>query len=344
EVEGLVEPVDAAVEPEPQDVLELAADLGEEPRRYGADHPHYDRDELHEVVRGWRRVLDDYDGDRLMVAEAWVEPDRLPLYLRPDEYHQAFNFDLLNAPFDATAFRSTIDDALSAAVAEGSIPTWVLSNHDVMRHTTRYGLDADQLWITWPLDGNRDALDPERGLRRARASLLMLLALPGSVYLYQGEELGLPEVWDLDEDVLDDPVWEMSGHTLKGRDGCRVPLPWTDEPPALGFGDSEPWLPQPERFAALAASRQDGDPGSTLELYRRLLRLRSEHLPGDDGLTWLDGAAGVLDYRRGNGLRCTLNTGDTAVAVPAGRQLANSVGPDPIAELEPDTAVWTLAD
>ena len=135
------------------------------------------------------------------------------------------------------------------------------------------------LWITWALDGPHEALDEQLGLRRARAAVLLLLALPGSTYLYQGEELGLPEVWDLDPTVLDDPVWTMSGHTLKGRDGCRVPIPWTTEPPSFGFGTAEPWLPQPAAFADFAVSAQEDDPASTLNLYRTALRLRREHLP-----------------------------------------------------------------
>jgi alpha-glucosidase len=318
-------------------------DLGAEPPAYGADHPHYDRDDLHEIVRGWRGVIDGYGDDKLLVAEAWVEPDRLAAYLRPDEYHQAFNFDLLGAPWDAGAFRSTITDALAASAAADSIPTWVLSNHDVMRHPTRYGLDAGAIWILWSLDGDRNALDPERGLRRARASLLMLLALPGSTYLYQGEELGLPEVWDLDESVLDDPIWEMSGHTLKGRDGCRVPIPWTSDGPSFGFGDAEPWLPQPEGFGRLAASEQEGDPASTLELYRSALALRKDHAAGDDRLTWVDGGDGVLAFQRSNGLRCTLNTSTASVPFPAGDLLLTSDPAErPAADLPPDTAIWTV--
>ena len=317
-------------------------DLGDEPPGYGADHPHYDRDELHEIVRGWRSVTDEYDGDRLLVAEAWVDADRLPLYLRPDEYHQAFNFDLLGAAWGADQLRTTAAGALEAARAAGSIPTWVLSNHDVMRHATRYGLPSDVLWITWALDGPHEALDEALGRRRARAAVLLLLALPGSTYLYQGEELGLPEVWDLDPAVLDDPVWTMSGHTLKGRDGCRVPIPWTTEPPSFGFGSTEPWLPQPAAFGDLAAAGQEDDPASTLNLYRTALRLRREHLPADDRLVWRESPDAVVSLIRSNGLRCILNTGPDPVDLPPGRVLLMSAEQADQAVLPGDSAAWLL--
>jgi alpha-glucosidase len=318
-------------------------DLGPTPPAAGPDHPHADRDELHEIVRGWRSVLDGYDDDRLLVAEAWVAPDRLPLYLRPDEYHQAFNFDLLGAEWDAAAFRTTIAHALEAATASGSIPTWVLSNHDVMRHTTRFGLPAGTLWITWALDGPHDALDPALGLRRARAAILLVLALPGSAYLYQGEELGLPEVWDLDPSVLDDPVWTLSDHTLKGRDGCRVPIPWTAEPPSFGFGAAAPWLPQPDAFAGLAASVQDADPDSTLHLYRTALSLRRDRRPADDGLAWVD-AGPALAFTRADGLTCVLNMGADPVDRPDGRLLVASTPVEPDGRLPADSAAWIVAD
>ena len=318
------------------------ADLGDEPPGYGAEHPHYDRDELHEIVRGWRAVTDGYDGNRVLVAEAWVDADRRPLYLRGDEYHQAFNFDLLGAAWGATSFRDTASAALTAATAAGSIPTWVLSNHDVMRHATRYGLPADVRWITWALDGPHDALDQALGLRRARASLLFLLALPGSAYLYQGEELGLPEVWDLDSAVLDDPIWTMSGHTLKGRDGCRVPIPWTPDPPSYGFGVSEPWLPQPDGFAELAASNQDDDPHSTLNLYRTALARRREHTPQDDHVGWHENVTDVASFSRSNGLRCVLNTGAEPIKLPPGEVLLSSTDLEPNGRLPSDTSAWLL--
>ena len=210
--------------------------------RQQLDHPFWDRDEVHDVYRRWRSVLDAYN-DRMMVAEAWVHPDRLPLYIREDEFHQSFNWDFLAAEWDAAEMARVIAESHERARKVGASPTWVLSNHDVMRHSTRYGLPRGTDWRRWPKQGPADALDVAAGGRRARAAALITLSLPGSAYLYQGEELGLPEVWDLPESVLDDPTWERSNHTLRGRDGCRVPLPWTPEGPSLGYSAADPWLP-----------------------------------------------------------------------------------------------------
>jgi len=304
--------------------------------------PYLDRDDLHPIARRWRRVLDEYD-DRMMVAEAWVAAERRPLYLRPDEYHQAFDFDLLSAPWDATQFRGIIDDSLRAADAVGSNSTWVLSNHDVVRHATRYGLPPGIEPALWLLDGPHDLLEAERGARRARAAALLTLALPGSMYVYQGDELGLPEAWELPLDVLQDPIWHDSDHTVKGRDGCRVPIPWESTGPSLGFGEGGAWLPQPPTFAGLAASVQETDPNSTLLLYRRALELRRERLrsgPDLDGVVvWLDLGADVLAFERSDGLRCVANMGDESVTLPKGEVLLAS-GPIVGHHLPPDAAVW----
>ena len=304
-------------------------------------HPHWDRDEIHPIVRRWRAILDEYD-ERMMVAEAWVRADRRTLYLRPGEYHQAFDFDLLSADWDATTFASLISHSVSEAAAVGSNPTWVLSNHDVVRHPTRYALPAGTDHATWSLTGSADDLDVERGVRRARAACLITLGLPGSVYIYQGEELGLPEVWDLPTEVLDDPVWHDSGHTRKGRDGCRVPLPWEPDGPSLGFGSGEPWLPQPERFRSLAASVQAADAGSMLHLYRQALAIRDRLLVGDAEVEILESAPDVLDLRRGNGVRCVVNMGAGEVPMPDGDLLLSSdVAVDSTSTMLPgDTAVW----
>jgi alpha-glucosidase len=305
------------------------------------DHPHWDRDEVHEIYRRWRRILDACDREVMMVAEAWVEPDRLPLYLRPDEYHQSFNFDFLITPWGHDGARASIDRAITAARAVGSTPTWTLSNHDVMRHASRYGLPADTNWRLWPVTGPFDALDPELGLRRARAAALLLMALPGSLYLYQGEELGLPEIWDLPVEVLDDPVWENSGHTQKGRDGCRVPIPWTRGGPSFGFGDAEPWLPQPSWFGDLSVEAQEGVAGSTLELYRTTLGLRAAHLTTDEDLEWLDLGDDVLGFRRGSGVVCVVNYGEAPVDLPPGEVLVTSAD-DIAGGLPTDAAAWIM--
>ena len=306
-----------------------------------ANHPFWDRDGIHEIVQGWRSVLNDYDGDRMMVAEAWVDPQRLPLYLRPDEYHQSFNFDFLEAPWDADRFAEIISSSSKAAAEVGSTSTWVLANHDVMREVTRYGLPNDANWRAWPVTGPADLLNVAQGVRRARAAALLFLGLPGSAYIYQGEELGLPEVWDLPEEVLDDPVWERSNHERRGRDGCRVPLPWTADGPSLGFGDGDPWLPQPADWSALSAAVQAEDAGSSHRLYRSAIHLRRQWGSVDEDVTMLDVGPDVLAYQRGSGLRCVVNMGAEAIPMPANEEILLSSDPEADQTmLAPDTAVW----
>lgn len=319
--------------------------LENRPHHVGAavvpDHPFWDRDELHEIYRSWRTILDQY-GDRMMVAEASVHASRRPLYVRPDEFHQSFDFDLLESGWAAKEFATIIDRSVAGAAAVGSNPTWVLSNHDVVRHATRYGLPSGTNLATWSLVGPHALLDEARGHRRARAAALVALALPGSVYVYQGDELGLAEVWDLPTDVLDDPVWTRSGHTEKGRDGCRVPIPWSATGPSFGFGSGEPWLPQPVDFGDYSVESQEQDPDSTLDLYRRAIRLRADHLRADEELALidLDLGADVLAFDRGSGVRCVANMGSAPVALPAGEVLLAS---DDVGEQLPgDTAVWLI--
>lgn len=306
------------------------------------DHPFWDRDGIHEIVLAWRAVLDSYEGDRMMVAEAWVDPKRLPLYLRPDEYHQSFNFDFLQAEWEAEPFREVIVSASEAASAVGSTSTWVLANHDVMREVTRYGLPKGTDWRAWPATGPHDVLDVATGRQRARAAALLLLGLPGSAYIYQGEELGLPEVWDLPNDVLDDPVWERSGHTYKGRDGCRVPLPWTPDGPSYGFGDGPSWLPQPAEWSGLSAAAQAENPRSSLQLYTAALHLRREHGTGDETVELVDMGADVVAYRRGSGLTCVVNFGDEPVALPTDANVLLRSGDDTGAIVATDDAAWFI--
>jgi alpha-glucosidase len=311
----------------------------------GPHHPFWDRDEVHEVYRGWRKVSDSYDGDRAFVAEAWVDsPDRLAAYTRPDELHTAFNFNFVRAAWDATELRTTIDGCRAAAGSVGAPTTWVLSNHDVARHATRYGrLDftgggvADDERV-----GPETPIDPALGLRRARAAALLMLALPGSAYVYQGEEVGLPEVVDLPEEVLADPIWERSGHRVRGRDGSRVPIPWSRSGPSLGFGTGQPWLPQPAGWGDLSVEAQDGVEGSTLELYRAALRLRRT-LPGED-LEWVESAPATLSFRRqavdGTVLGCVVNLGSEPVALPAYDEVLLASRPLDGDRLPGDAAVW----
>ena len=313
-------------------------------RQPQGNHPFWDRDDVHDIIRGWRRVCDEY-GDRMLVAEAWVHPERRPLYLRPDEYHQAFNFTFWDDGWRGWQHNRHVPEALEQAAAVGSAPTWVWGNHDVVRPPTRFGLPTELDAKAWLLEGDRGLLDAELGQRRARAAALLLLALPGAAYLYQGEELGLPEATELPTDVLQDPEWFRSDGTLKGRDGCRVPLPWDADAHALGFGPAgEPWLPQPEEYADFAMAQQAGQDGSTLELYRRALELRRAHCTHDEEAVFLDLGRDVVAFRRGAGLVCAVNMGTQPVELPPG-ELVLASGPSPVdGTLLPDDAVWLLPE
>lgn len=296
--------------------------------------PYFDQDGVHEIYREWRKVLDSYPGERIAVAEAWVEgADRLLRYVRPDELHQAFNFDFLTAAWHAPILRKVIDASISGVTSVGAPVTWVVSNHDVTRHVTR----------------NSDG-DPDAGLRRARAATLLMLALPGSAYIYQGEELGLPEVTDLPDDVLQDPVWERSGHTQRGRDGCRVPIPWETARPNFGFTepDAQPWLPMPAEWGALSVAAQNSDPDSTLSLYRAALRLRREHHAlGDGEMEWVESADDVLVFRREPGFVCAVNLSAVPIRLDGRYDVLTAsapIGHDASGiTLAADTAIWLKA-
>ncbi|MGC2241674.1 MAG: DUF3459 domain-containing protein, partial [Acidimicrobiia bacterium] len=295
--------------------------------------------ELHDIVREWRSVLDEYP-ESVMVAEAWVDSwADLAAYLRPGEFHQAFDFLFLQTPWTTVHIREAIDEALVHAESVGSVPTWALSNHDVVRHATRLSFPPDIDVRVWLLDGDRSIYDPDLGLRRARAASLLVLALPGSVYLFQGEELGLPEVIDLPIEVLQDPVWERSGRTLKGRDGARVPIPWANSGSSFGFGSEGSWLPQPEGWGRLSVEAQTGVAGSTLEMYRSALRIRNDIIGDDEAFCWLDVHGEVICFQRGEGLICLVNLGEDPVGVPAGDVLIES-GPLQDGRVPADTAVW----
>jgi alpha-glucosidase len=308
----------------------------------GGAHPLWDRDEVHEIYAEWRAVFNEYDPPRMAVAEAWVHTSRLARYASPDGLGQAFNFDLLQAPWRAADFRQAIEENLAKASSTNASCTWVLSNHDVVRHASRYGLPQNDeprkeasAWLD--SNGTTPALDRDLGLRRARAAALLVLALPGSAYVYQGEELGLHEVADLSDDVRQDPAFHRSGGSQKGRDGCRVPLPWTPDRESFGFG-GKPHLPQPGWFGPLSVEVQAGSPESTLGLYRRALAQRRRR-PRGQSLTWLPSAADVLHFERPGGWRCITNFGQQAVPVPAGSVTLVS---DELVDgrLPPDTTAW----
>lgn len=332
--------------------IDVAAGLYKDPALPDSDDPTADertRDsvnplawnqpEVHDVWRRWRAVCEEYtarDGiERLLVGEVSVPSAREhALYVRPDELHQAFFFDLLSAPWDAAAFRAVIDEALRDIAGTGSTVTWVLNNHDQVRTVTRYagGPGAEHV-----------------GAARARAAALLMLALPGAAYVYQGEELGLPEVLDLPDDVLTDPIFRRTGSRARIRDGCRVPLPWSGQASPFGFSDGaagvRTWLPQPEWFAEYATDRALADTRSFWHLYREGLQLR-RGLPqlGEGPLRWLEAPPQVLAMVRGDGLVCAVNFGSETVPAPVPGAPLLASGPCPAGELPGATAAWWSTD
>ena len=291
------------------------------------DEPMWDQPEVHEVYRRWHRVLADYPGDRMTVAEAWTQtPESMARYVRPDEMSQAFNFSWLLAPWSAPAFARVIRHTLAELTEVDAAPTWVLSNHDVVRHPTRYGGGAV-------------------GIARARAATLAMLALPGSAYLYQGEELGLENV-DVPEELRQDPAWLRTHRDW--RDGCRVPIPWSGEAPPYGFGPgaAQPWLPQPLDWAGHSVTAQEQDPDSTLAFYKAALAARRKHTAGTtEEIELLDAGDDLLVFTRGE-LTVVLNAGTEATELPAGEVVVASAPFDQQALggrlLPPDTAVWLV--
>jgi alpha-glucosidase len=302
--------------------------------------PYWAQPGVHEIYRDWRTLVDEYEGDRVLVAEAWVNPlSELAHWVRADEMHQAFNFEYLGAGWDADELRSVIVSSLDAFSAVGAPSTWVLSNHDVVRHASRLALTGEN-----PQGAGIGPLSPGKpnrvlGLRRARAATLLMLALPGSAYIYQGEELGLPEHVELPDSARQDPTWFRTHHERYGRDGCRVPIPWEANAPAYGFSSSsETWLPQPTDWAGYARDAQEGESGSTLETYTSALALRAQHGLGVGEIDWLRGyPADVLAFRNG-AIAVIANLGAASTPLPSGEVLISS---EPVGtELPGDTTVW----
>lgn len=306
--------------------------------------PYWGQPGVHDVWREWHEVLAAYDGDRALCAEAWLPTvKQTALWVRPDEMHQAFNFHYLETKWDAAALRDVITESLAEYAAVGAPSTWVLSNHDVVRHASRLALTAENPQGAGIGPKSPGQPDPVKGLRRARAATSLMLALPGSSYLYQGEELGLPEVIDLPDDARQDPTWFRTNGERYGRDGCRVPIPWTADAPAYGFNTTgASWLPQPAEWAELAHDVQVDDPASTLTLYRSLLAERRERGLGAGHLEWLDEYGDdVVAFRNGS-LLVVANLGDGPVDLPAGEVLIAS-GPLDGDRLPTDTTVWIAA-
>ncbi|MEV8267769.1 glycoside hydrolase family 13 protein [Microbacterium sp. NPDC076911] len=308
-----------------------------------ADTPYYGRDEVHEILREWRTVVDEYD-DRILCGEAWVTPHaRLANWTRPDEMHQVFNFEYLFTEWDASQLRRVIDASLDAFHAVGAPSTWVLSNHDVVRHATRlaFPLGSDLVAGIGPTTPNLP--DTAFALRRGNAATALMLALPGSAYLFQGEELGLPEAIDIPSAARQDPAFITTGGARYGRDGCRVPLPWSNEGSTFGFNQTDAaWLPQPPNWGEYARERQLADPDSTLSLYRKALSLRRDYQLGAGHFSWSahDGGA-TISFTTG-AVSVLANTGSSPVEPPVGEIiLATSRLEDGL--VPPDTTVWAVA-
>jgi len=323
----------------------------------GHNYSMWDQPEVHDVYRRWRAIGDQYPGGKYFVGEIWVPSlESMTRYISDGEMHQAFSFDLLVQPWDAQRMAGAIDRALEQARFIGSPPAWTLSNHDVHRTATRYGQvqelshpDATDMIAAARRTGQ---VDLSLGVRRARAAIMLQLALPGTTYLYQGEELGLPEVFDLPDEAREDPIWLRSNGAELGRDGCRVPLPWTTHGESFGFSGGDavaaPWLPQPEWFSDFAADAQGATSTSTLALYENLIAQRSEFFDPTAELEWLDVEhPELLAFRRGRAL-CAVNFSDSDVVLPGG---FDASGPDAFGSatvgentiLPANSAVWLAA-
>lgn len=310
-------------------------------------HPQWDQDGVHELYASWRRIADTYPGGRVLVGEVHA-PDlaRVARYVRGGELDAVFSLPFLKTGWRADALRQVIEATLAAHRDVGALPMWVLSSHDEVRQVTRFGREGTEV-PSMPAFATVDTeqagrLDVRTGTRRARAAALLMLALPGSVCLFQGEELGLPEVEDLPDDARQDPIWTRSGGAVAGRDGCRVPIPWSGEAPPFGFGPagSTPWLPQPADWADFSVERQLTNEDSTLALYRSALRVRAERLDAtDESVRWLDTPPGSFAFERSRGVRCVVNVSADPLPLDPGRMVL--VSSEPLGgSLPPGSAIW----
>ncbi|MGA1507198.1 MAG: alpha-amylase family glycosyl hydrolase [Aquiluna sp.] len=299
--------------------------------------PMWFQDEVHDIFRRWRAILDEYPGERAMCGEAYVLPlSLMAKWVRPDEFHQTFNFRFLDAGWDKEALVSAINESFDAFDSVGAPSTWVLSNHDVIRHASRFGGNYGRATASDGIGPDNPQPDNELGLKRARGATLFMLGLPGASYLYQGEELGLPEHTTIDPKHRQDPTFERTGGVRVGRDGCRVPLPWEEGQPSNGFSSAAGWLPQPSSYAELSRKTQEGRAGSTLELYRTALKLRKELALGEGSFDWIS-LGDVLSYQNGE-LAISHNFG-TEPQKLAGDVLIRSGNED--GPLRPGETAWT---
>ena len=304
----------------------------------------FDRDEVHEVFKTWRTLFNQYNPPRVAVAEAWAKPENIHRYASPDELGQAFNFDLLLADFDAATYREIVTRNLVAAKKYGSSSTWVFSNHDQVRPATRYGLPiSTDITEFKNSNGTSATLDKTRGVNASIAAQMFALALPGCTYIYQGEELGLHEVLDIPEDQIQDPQYLRNHKVDKGRDGCRVPLPWTQGGPSFGFGDAGAHLPQPQWFGEISVEAEEGNSESPLNIFRKALELR-KNLIAPEELQWLEsGDDQVLHFARPNGWNCITNFGERNYPLPSNLRRIHSSQPFSGTDLPPATTVWLTA-
>jgi alpha-glucosidase len=284
------------------------------------------------------------------------------LYVRKDELHTGFNFPYLTANWNAKTFRETIATSLASNGSVGAPTTWVLENHDVWRAVTKYApiigaeematdLGIMDIHATSHWDKPRDI---ETGLLRARAGMLLMLALPGSAYIYQGQELGLDEVFDIPSAARQDPGFKNTGGKVIGRDGCRVPLPWNDSSASFGFGSNDnAWLPQPARWADKTVDKQGQDAHSMLTLTRTALKLRRE-LPALGGISqdiepliWHDEEPEMICFSRparlgGAEVWVAVNMGSRAIRVSGIKNIVLASSPDAFQtdELLPNSCIW----
>lgn len=305
------------------------------------DDPIFDRDENHVIFREWRKLFNSYTPSLSAVAEANAEKaSRRILYAREDELGQAFNFDLLKSPWDAEHMFNVIDANTNLAKEYGTASTWVLSNHDKVRHVSRYALPNGTDYKAWLMtDGQSPMPDYLVGTARAKAATMLMLALPGSAYIYQGEELGLREVANIDTGLLQDPVWTNSKNKFKGRDGCRVPIPW-DGSKNFGFTKGEPHLPMPEWFKNFAVEALELSPKSFLNFYRTAIKLRRK-LTIDDSFKWIENPdRNILHFARSKKWHSFTNLNSEPVAIPKCREVIMSSGPVNGKFVPANTTIW----